>query len=62
MAINFLIRPSWPQNRLLLEILNKRTQGLAQEGFQTAPEANVLFGPLMFSSDRSEKALVVNSN
>ena len=41
MAVDFEIRPSRPHDWLLLEILSKLALALAQEGLQTAPEANV---------------------
>ena len=49
MVINFEIRPSRPQNWLLLEILSNWTQTLAQEGLQTAPRASVFWTGTCFS-------------
>ena len=57
MAIDFEIRPSRPQNWLLLEILSKFALALAQEGLQTAPRPSVFSGPKVFFLVRTKKTL-----
>ena len=62
MAINFEIQPRRPQNWLLLEILSKLTQALAQEGLQTAPRASVSFGPVNVFLVRTKRTLGPDGN